>query len=163
MRSPQALSGIYPDMVPSPVPSNSSRRSDVGRTGRRDRSRRHGGHLITGARPSASEDLETRQRRYLISMAIRTACFIGLVITPSPWRWLFVPGAAFLPAIAVVLGNVDDRRTTSDTGSGRSGTVREIGSALTIPGQLAEDDGDRADQDHGDPDLGEPGTTDRDD
>ncbi len=71
-------------------------------------------------------------------MAIRTACFIGLVITPSPWRWFFIPGAAFLPAIAVVLGNVDDRRTTTvEPGEEHP---REIGSALTIPGQVAGDE-----------------------
>lgn len=83
-------------------------------------------------------------------MAIRTVCFIGLVVTPSPWRWLFIPGAAFLPAIAVVLGNLDDRRTTTVDGSEGSSAAREIGSALTIPGQLAEDDGDTGLRDPGD-------------
>ena len=37
-------------------------------------------------------------------MLVRTVCFIGLVITPSPWRWSFLVGAAVIPAIAVVLG-----------------------------------------------------------
>ena len=45
-------------------------------------------------------------------MLVRTLCFIGLVITPSPWRWTFLLGAAVIPAIAVVLGNAADRRTT---------------------------------------------------
>jgi DUF3099 family protein len=31
------------------------------------------------------------------------------VLTPSPWRWLFVAGAVFLPSVAVVLANA--RRT----------------------------------------------------
>ncbi|MES6838462.1 DUF3099 domain-containing protein, partial [Cutibacterium acnes] len=53
-----------------------------------------------------------RQRRYLWSMLVRTVCFIGLVITPNPWRWSFLLGAAVIPAIAVVLGNAADRRTT---------------------------------------------------
>lgn len=135
------------------MPSNTPDRGDPGRTGERARPRRRGGHLITRARPSSSEDLEARQRRYLISMAIRTACFIGLVVTPSPWRWLFVPGAAFLPAIAVVLGNLDDRRTTTIDSQGPSST-REIGSALTIPGQLAEDDEGSGPRDPGGTDLG---------
>jgi hypothetical protein len=81
-------------------------------------------------------------------MAIRTACFIGLVVTPSPWRWLFIPGAAFLPAVAVVLGNLDDRRTTTVDSQG-PGPTREIGSALTIPGQVAEDDEDSGPRDPG--------------
>lgn len=71
-------------------------------------------------------------------MAIRTLCFIGLVITPSPWRWLFIPGAAFLPAIAVVLGNVDDRRSPAPATEHE--TRREIGPSLTIPGELDEDE-----------------------
>lgn len=98
---------------------------------------RRTGHVITGARPSASDDLEKRQRHYLISMAIRTACFIGLVITPSPWRWLFIPGAAFLPVIAVVIGNVDDRRTASTTPDAQG--RRELGPAVTIPGEVDEE------------------------
>ncbi|MES6002286.1 DUF3099 domain-containing protein, partial [Cutibacterium acnes] len=49
-----------------------------------------------------------RQRRYLWSMLVRTVCFIGLVITPNPWRWSFLLGAAVIPAIAVVLGNAAD-------------------------------------------------------
>lgn len=95
---------------------------------------RRAGHVITEARPPASDDLEKRQRRYLISMAIRTACFIGLVITPSPWRWLFIPGAALLPVIAVVIGNVDDRRTA--TTDSQAGGPREIGPAMTVHGEV---------------------------
>ncbi|WP_257477514.1 DUF3099 domain-containing protein [Acidipropionibacterium jensenii] len=131
--------------MPASVPSRTPHPSDAGRTGGRGRSRRHAGHLITAARPSASQDLETRQKRYLISMAIRTVCFIGLVLAPSPWRWFFVPGAAFLPAIAVLLGNVDDRRSATVGRAGQPGAVPELGSAVTIPGQLVEE-GDDADE-----------------
>ncbi|WP_232505205.1 DUF3099 domain-containing protein [Acidipropionibacterium acidipropionici] len=106
----------------------------------RHRRRRRDGQVITGARPPASDDLEKRQRHYLVSMAIRTLCFIGLVITPSPWRWLFIPGAAFLPAIAVVLGNVDDRRSPQPTQD--QDRRREIGPSLTIPGELEDDEDD---------------------
>ena len=44
-------------------------------------------------------------KRYALSMAIRTACFIGAVITPSPYRWFLVVGAVTLPYIAVVVAN----------------------------------------------------------
>lgn len=104
----------------------------------RRRRRGRDGQVITGARAPASDDLEKRQRHYLVSMAIRTLCFIGLVITPGPWRWLFIPGAAFLPAIAVVLGNVDDRRSPRPAEDHEQ--RREIGPALTIPGEVEDED-----------------------
>ncbi|HEX2856748.1 MAG TPA: DUF3099 domain-containing protein [Propionibacteriaceae bacterium] len=67
--------------------------------------------VITRAAPSHSEDMGRRQKRYLITMLIRTACFVGLVLTPGVWRWAFLAGAAVLPTIAVVLGNAADRRS----------------------------------------------------
>lgn len=67
--------------------------------------------MITRAAPSHSEDMGRRQKRYLITMLIRTACFVGLVLTPGVWRWAFLAGAAVLPTIAVVLGNAADRRS----------------------------------------------------
>ncbi|MGI8577824.1 MAG: DUF3099 domain-containing protein [Nocardioidaceae bacterium] len=65
---------------------------------------------ITSARRSRSDDIKHRQTRYLISMGIRTACFVLAVLTPSPYRWFFVAGALFLPYVAVVLANTSDRR-----------------------------------------------------
>ena len=35
---------------------------------------------ITSAAPSAHEDLRRRQKRYLISMSLRSACFVGAVV-----------------------------------------------------------------------------------
>ena len=91
------------------------------------------------SRLPASEDLEMRQRRYLWSMLVRTVCFIGLVITPSPWRWSFLVGAAVIPAIAVVLGNAADRRTTDTLPSQQSTESQgELGSAMTIHGEVDE-------------------------
>ncbi|MEJ7755724.1 MAG: DUF3099 domain-containing protein [Nocardioidaceae bacterium] len=37
-----------------------------------------------------SVDLKARQRRYLISMGIRTVCFVCAVIATGPLRWFFV-------------------------------------------------------------------------
>lgn len=99
------------------------------------RRRRASTHVITQARLSASEDLERRQRRYLWSMATRTVCFILLIIVPSPWRWLFIPGAAVLPAIAVVLGNAADRRTTRAVPDPPT-SAGALGPALTVPGEV---------------------------
>jgi len=52
-----------------------------------------------------SEDIDYRQRRYLISMGIRTACVLLVVVLPNPWRWFAAAGAIFLPYISVVFAN----------------------------------------------------------
>ncbi|MEY4101558.1 MAG: hypothetical protein RLZZ567_802 [Actinomycetota bacterium] len=44
-------------------------------------------------------------KKYLISMSIRTACFIGAVLAPSPYRWFLIAGAVLLPYFAVVIAN----------------------------------------------------------
>ncbi|MFI6979788.1 DUF3099 domain-containing protein [Embleya sp. NPDC050154] len=71
-------------------------------------------YRISGARKGLTEDVAGRQRRYVISMSIRTVCFVAAVFTPSPWRWILVAGALFLPYIAVVLANAG-REPTSNT------------------------------------------------
>lgn len=55
--------------------------------------------------PDRTLDSDTRIRRYLITMGIRTSCFILMVIFDGWLRWAFLAGAAFLPYIAVVLAN----------------------------------------------------------
>ena len=60
---------------------------------------------ITSAQKSLSSDQPGRQRRYFISMMVRTACFILTVILPSPYRWIALAGAVFLPYVAVVVAN----------------------------------------------------------
>jgi hypothetical protein len=44
-------------------------------------------------------------KRYLITMGIRTGCFIAAWLVEGPMRWAFFIGAAALPYIAVVLAN----------------------------------------------------------
>jgi len=60
---------------------------------------------ITNAQKSLSSDQPGRQRRYFISMMVRTACFILTVVLPSPYRWIALVGAVFLPYVAVVVAN----------------------------------------------------------
>jgi hypothetical protein len=60
---------------------------------------------ITSAPKGLSTDQSARQRRYFISMMIRTACFILTVLLPSPYRWFALLGAVTLPYIAVVVAN----------------------------------------------------------
>ena len=67
---------------------------------------------VTSAQPGRSEDLDSRIVRYAWMMSIRIVCFVLAVVTPSPWRWLFVVGAIALPYFAVVLANAHRSATT---------------------------------------------------
>jgi hypothetical protein len=65
---------------------------------------------ITTAPTNAHDDLDRRRKRYVFSMAIRTACFIGAVVTEGWVRWILVAGAFILPYVAVVMANVASPR-----------------------------------------------------
>ncbi len=59
---------------------------------------------ITTAAQGHSDDIGHRQRRYLISMLIRTVCFVLAVVFMGTWlRWVFLGGSVFLPFVAVVI------------------------------------------------------------
>lgn len=66
---------------------------------------------ITSAQPGRSVDLHRRQLRYLISMLIRTVCFVLAVVASGPLRWVFVACAILLPYVAVVFANTASKRT----------------------------------------------------
>lgn len=67
---------------------------------------------ITSAQNALTRDQAGRQKRYFISMMIRTACFILTVLLPNPWRWVALAGAVTLPYFAVVFANAG-RETVS--------------------------------------------------
>jgi predicted tellurium resistance membrane protein TerC len=67
--------------------------------------------VVTDAAPSASSELRTRQIRYGITMAFRTACFLAMIWVPGPARWVLLAAAAILPYIAVVAASQADRRS----------------------------------------------------
>jgi hypothetical protein len=76
-----------------------------GRVSRRLRSRPPV-YRITDARRSLSDDVRSREIRYLISMSIRTVCFVLAIVVPYwPLRVAFFIGALVLPYLAVVLAN----------------------------------------------------------
>ena len=64
---------------------------------------------ITTAPEPRSADITRRQKSYLISMSIRSLCFIGAIIagiTHVNWLWpILIVGALVLPYIAVVRAN----------------------------------------------------------
>ncbi|OLT34807.1 hypothetical protein BJF79_32840 [Actinomadura sp. CNU-125] len=67
-------------------------------------------YTVTNAPRPMSQDIEYRQRRYLVSMGVRTGCFIGAVVAavagaPFWVAGLMVVGALLLPYISVIFAN----------------------------------------------------------
>jgi len=62
-------------------------------------------YQITGARRSVREDVDYRARRYLVTMGIRTVCFVLAVATSGWLRWSFMIAAIVVPYLAVVFAN----------------------------------------------------------
>ena len=61
---------------------------------------------ITDASRPRSEDIRGREKRYLISMGIRTLCFVLAVVFMGHWvMWVFLAASLFLPYVAVVIAN----------------------------------------------------------
>jgi hypothetical protein len=81
--------------------------------------KRHGGvqvFRITGARTGLAEDVRGRQRRYVISMTIRT---VSVILAVSLWnveRYVAIVAlvaGALLPYVAVVIANAGRERPPS--------------------------------------------------
>jgi hypothetical protein len=73
---------------------------------------------VTGLPASLQDDQSERMRRYLVSMGIRTACFILAVIALAGlhWTvigWTLVIAAVILPYIAVVMANATRSRLST--------------------------------------------------
>lgn len=62
---------------------------------------------------SLLEDQRARTRRYLVSMAVRTVCFIGAIIASGWLRWALVVAAVLLPYVAVVMANAGRKRSAA--------------------------------------------------
>lgn len=76
------------------------------------RRRREEAIRITTASSSRDAEISTRQRRYVVSMAIRTVCFLAAILVGPGWvRWVLVAAAVLLPYVAVVLANVNASRS----------------------------------------------------
>ena len=75
-------------------------------------------HVVTRAHRSRSEDIEARQKRYLISMAIRTVAVLIAFFAPIPWwaRGIALALGLILPWVSVSNANagpLPDRNKTS--------------------------------------------------
>ena len=62
-------------------------------------------YQITGARPGLRDDVDSRTRRYLWSMGVRTVCFLLAVVAHGWLRWTLIVAALVLPYLSVVFAN----------------------------------------------------------
>jgi hypothetical protein len=69
---------------------------------------------ITGARTGLTEDVRGRQRRYVISMAIRTVSVVLTVVlwnVERPLAWVTLALGVLIPYVAVVYANAGRENT----------------------------------------------------
>jgi hypothetical protein len=85
---------------------------------------------ITEAQRGLSVEQVGRQRRYLVSMGIRTACVLGAILVPGWPRWVLLAGAVVLPYLAVVIANAG--RENDEPGD--VGVAEQGRAALPAPG-----------------------------
>ncbi|MFB7052830.1 DUF3099 domain-containing protein [Streptomyces vinaceus] len=83
-----------------------------------ERKKRNGAQVfrITGARMSLDEDVRGRQRRYVISMVIRTLSVLATVILWNVERHVAIVtliAGGLLPYVAVVIANAGRESTPS--------------------------------------------------
>jgi hypothetical protein len=66
---------------------------------------------ITTAASNPEAEITARQRRYVISMTIRTVCFVAAVAVGPGWlRWVLIAAALLLPYVAVVMANASSSK-----------------------------------------------------
>jgi len=76
---------------------------------------------VTSLPQSPQVESDSRVRKYVITMVIRTVCFI-LMAAVQPfgwWTWVFAAAAIFLPYIAVVDANAGSDNTETSVDSPR--------------------------------------------
>lgn len=94
---------------------------------------------ITRVRRARSLDADERNKRYLMTMAVRVACFLGGVASPSPWNWVLFIGAAVIPPMAVMLANaVDLRRNPDGTDDDTPADHKALPPGEIVPGSVED-------------------------
>ena len=81
---------------------------------------------ITSAPANVADDVAQRQKRYLISMTIRTLCFVGAVLAfRIPWLCGVLIAASFvLPFVAVVVAMCAASALAAAAALGRAESTR---------------------------------------
>ncbi len=85
---------------------------------------------VTTAPTSRVLDQDTRIRRYLWTMGVRTGCFIVAVVATGWIRWVAVAGAVVLPYVAVILANA--------AGPRQPGTVPAVTPYIDPTGRIGD-------------------------
>jgi Flp pilus assembly protein TadB len=84
---------------------------------------------ITTASSGVGADIASRQKRYIVTMGVRTLCFVAVAVLamshlgPGWLPWIFVVGAVVLPYVAVVMANASN--TKSDGFELRDGSSQD--------------------------------------
>jgi hypothetical protein len=83
---------------------------------------------ITSAPQSPQAEMAHRQKRYIISMTIRTICFVAAIVVGPGWfRWVLVAAAFVLPYVAVVMANSASPRIAGTDPFGPGAAHPELG------------------------------------
>ena len=94
--------------------------------------------LITSARRAKSLDTDQRNKRYLLTMGVRVACFLGGVVSPHPWNWVLFIGAAVIPPIAVMLANAVDLRRPVEPAESERVDRAALNPGSVVPGSVED-------------------------
>jgi len=79
---------------------------------------------ITTASASRNEEIAGRQRRYVISMTIRTICFVGAILVGGGWlRWVLVAAALLFLLITVPMTRLVDWLTARERARRQGGVA----------------------------------------
>lgn len=101
--------------------------------------------MITDAPSAASREMSTRIRRYTVTMAFRTACFLAMLLVHGSLRWVLLGLAVFLPYVAVVAANQADqrgRRGRLEPGAPEGAPQLTVGERVqVVDGQVVDDEG----------------------
>lgn len=93
--------------------------------------------LITSARAGRSLDLEERNKRYLITMAVRMVLLGMIFVVPGYWKVVFLVLGAAIPVVAVVLANHYEEPDTMDEQPDEQ--RRALPGGQVIPGTTEEE------------------------
>lgn len=66
-------------------------------------------HSITDASAAHSEDMRDRMIKYAVAMGIRMVCIVLIFVVDGWFKIIAIAGAVFLPWIAVVIANGNDK------------------------------------------------------
>jgi hypothetical protein len=100
-------------------------------------------YRITAARTPHSDDQSARIGRYLLSMLIRTLCFVMMFVAHGWLRWTFAAGAILLPYVAVILANAGRGREATPDTAVTPPPVRQVeGRKPLLHGELRDQEGD---------------------